>query len=52
MSFKEFVKDGLTYVGNKIASIPYKDIARSIIRFIGDMLHRTLFTVLLPKRYR
>ena len=52
MSFKEFVKDGLTYFGNKIASIPYKDIARSIIRFIGDMLHRTLFTVLLPKRYR
>lgn len=52
MSFKEFVKDGLTYVGNKIASIPYKDIAHSIIRFIGDMLHRTLFTVLLPKRYR
>ena len=52
MSFKEFVKDGLTYVGDKIASIPYKDIARSIIRFIGDLLHRTLFTVLLPKRYR
>ena len=52
MSFKDFVKEGLSYVGNKIASIPYGDIARKIVRFIGDLLHRTLFTVLLPKKYR
>jgi voltage-gated potassium channel len=50
--FKEFIKDGLSYLGDKISSIPYKDIARKIIRFIGDLLHRTLFTVLLPKKYR
>lgn len=51
-SFKDFIKDGMSYVGNKIASIPYKDIARKIIAFIGGVLHRTLFTVLLPKKYR
>jgi voltage-gated potassium channel len=50
--FKDFIKDGMSYVGDKIASIPYKDIARKIVRFIGDLLHRTLFTVLLPKKYR
>ena len=42
----------MSYVGDKIASIPYKDIARKIIAFIGGVLHRTLFTVLLPKKYR
>ena len=52
MSFKDFVSDALTYVGDKIASIPYRAIGRKIIRFIGDLLHRTLFTVLLPKKYR
>ena len=52
MSFKDFIKDGMSYVGDKIASIPYKDIARKIIAFIGGVLHRTLFTVLLPKKYR
>ena len=52
MSVKDFIKDGLNYIGDKIASIPYGEIARKIIRFIGDMLHRTLFTVLLPKKYR
>ena len=51
-SFKDFIKDGMSYVGNKIASIPYRDIARKIIAFIGGVLHRTLFTVLLPKKYR
>ena len=50
--FKDFIRDGLIYLGDKISSIPYKDIARKIIRFIGDLLHRTLFTVLLPKKYR
>ncbi len=52
MSFKDFVKDSLSYVGDKIASIPYKTIARKIVEFIGGLLHRTLFTVLLPKKYR
>lgn len=52
MSFKEFIKDGMSYMGDKISSIPYKDIARKIIDFVGGVLHRTLFTVLLPKRYR
>ena len=39
-------------LGNKIAEIPYGSIAHKIIRFIGDLLHRTLFTVLLPVKYR
>ena len=42
----------MNYVGDKISSIPYGDIARKVIQFIGDLLHRTLFTVLLPKKYR
>lgn len=39
-------------MGEMIASIPFGNIARKIVNFIGDLLHRTLFTVLLPKRYR
>ena len=52
MSLKDFTKESLTYLGNKISSIPFRDIGRKIIRAIGDLMHRTLFTVLLPKRYR
>ena len=46
------LKDALKALGNWIAEIPYAHIASSIIGFIGDLLHRALFTVLLPKRYR
>ncbi len=46
------LKDALRRLGRWIAEIPYAHIASSIINFIGGLLHRILFTVLLPKRYR
>ena len=42
----------LTRLGQKIVTIPYRDIAIKIVKFIGDLMHRALFTVLLPKRFR
>lgn len=33
-------------------NVPYREIARNVLHFIGDVMHRALFTVLLPKRYR
>ena len=52
MSIIDYIKEGLSRMGEMIASIPFGNIARKIVNFIGDLLHRTLFTVLLPKRYR
>lgn len=46
------IKDTLKALLRMIAEIPYADIAKRIINFIGDILHRALFTILLPKRYR
>lgn len=46
------IKRALKAIANWIASIPYGEIASRIVNFIGDVLHRALFTVLLPKRYR
>ena len=46
------LKDALAALGRWIGEIPYGRIASRIIKFIGDLLHRVLFTVLLPKRYR
>ena len=46
------LKNALVAFGRWIREIPYGHIATSIINFIGDLLHRALFTVLLPKRYR
>ena len=46
------IKNAFKALFRWIASIPYAEIARQIINFIGDILHRALFTVLLPKRYR
>lgn len=46
------IKRALKAIANWIVSIPYGEIASSIVNFIGDVLHRALFTVLLPKRYR
>ena len=46
------MKDVLRSLGRWIAEIPYAHIASGIINFIGGLLHRALFTVLLPKRYR
>lgn len=38
--------------GRGLARIPYRQIFLGMAKFIGDVLHRALFTVLLPKRYR
>ena len=38
--------------GRGLARIPYRQLFLGIAKFIGDVLHRALFTVLLPKRYR
>ena len=38
--------------GRAVARIPFRQIFLGIAKFIGDVLHRALFTVLLPKRYR
>ena len=38
--------------GRGVARIPYRQLFLGIAKFIGDVLHRALFTVLLPKRYR
>lgn len=46
------IKNAFKALTRWIVSIPYAEIARQIINFIGDILHRALFTVLLPKRYR
>ena len=46
------IKNAFKAIIRWIASIPYAEIARQIINFIGGILHRALFTVLLPKRYR
>lgn len=35
-----------------IVQIPYRKIALDVLKFIGDIMHRALFNVLLPKRYR
>ena len=46
------IKQILKTIVNWIVSVPYGEIATHIINFIGDILHRALFTILLPKRYR
>ena len=46
------IKDTLKALLRFITEIPYAEIAKRIINFIGDILHRALFTILLPKRYR
>ncbi len=46
------IKDTLKALLRFITEIPYGEIAKRIINFIGDILHRALFTILLPKRYR
>ncbi|MCQ2273896.1 MAG: ion transporter [Bacteroidales bacterium] len=43
-------KIGQLIVG--IREIPYRKIALDILKFIGDIMHRALFEVLLPKRLR
>ena len=42
----------LKAIGQEIARIPFREMFFQTVDFIGDVLHRALFTVLLPKRYR
>ena len=37
---------------NWLRDIPYRKIAKDTLAFIGAVMHRALFTVLLPKRWR
>lgn len=46
------MKDIIKAILRWIVNIPYAEIFRQIINFIGDIFHRALFTVLLPKRFR
>lgn len=46
------LKEWLKAFGRWMSEIPYAEIAQSILKFIGNILHRALFTVLLPKRWR
>ena len=39
-------------MGRAIAEIPFQALMMEAIEFVGDILHRALFTVLLPTRYR
>ena len=52
MSIIQSLKNMIKNLGRLILGIPYRAIAKNILHFIGDVLHRALFTVLLPKRYR
>lgn len=36
----------------KVTNIPYREIISKILKFVGGILHRALFNVLLPHRYR
>lgn len=46
------MKDIIKAILRWIVNIPFAEIFRQIINFIGDIFHRALFTVLLPKRFR
>lgn len=37
---------------NWLQKIDYKKIVKSVLRWVGDVMHRMLFDCLLPKRYR
>lgn len=52
MSLIQNIKSTLGRLAQRIEEIPYRTIAGNVLRFIGNVLHRALFTVLLPKRYR
>lgn len=48
----KLLKETLISLWQKIVNIPYLEIMRNILNFIGDVMHRALFNVILPKRLR
>lgn len=50
--FLKLIQEYLCRFFEWLWNIPYRQIARDVLNFIGDVMHRALFTVLLPKRYR
>lgn len=46
-----FVKE-IKRLAEWIASIGYRDITLNLLQHLGDLMHRALFNVLLPKKYR
>ena len=46
------IKAYLRAFGRALAQIPFRELFLEAVEFIGDVLHRALFTVLLPKRFR
>ena len=48
----KLLKETLIALWQKIVNIPYLEIARNVLNFIGDVMHRALFNVILPKRLR
>ena len=46
------IKALLRALGRRVAQIPFREMFLGMVGFIGDVLHRALFTVLLPKRFR
>ena len=46
------IKALLRALGRRVAQIPFREMFLGMVEFIGDVLHRALFTVLLPKRFR
>ena len=50
--FLKLIQEYLCRFFEWLWNIPYRQITRDVLNFIGDVMHRALFTVLLPKRYR
>lgn len=48
----QILKSAIVRIADWVHEVPYGKIMRDILNFIGDVMHRALFTVLLPKKYR
>lgn len=52
MSLKDHNKNPLQRLSNWIQSINWIRVVRDIIKFVGRVMHKLLFSMLLPRRYR
>lgn len=48
----QLLSDALNQLFNWVTHLNYRQIFLDIIKFIGDIMHRALFEILLPKKYR
>ena len=46
------IKALLCGFGRAVVQIPYRVLLLGVVKFVGEIFYRALFTVLLPKRYR